>query len=390
MTAPRIDPAYGSASLVDVLPGVLAALTGAEEPDPLGLVARLDGIRRVAVVLVDGFGWHQLAPVAEAVSARPGWGGAVADVLTGRLGDLLRLTPGFPSTTPTSLVGLGTGVPAGVHGVLGFSVRVPETGRRLNHIHWSGDPDPRVWQPVPTVFERATAAGVAVTVVSRSMFEGSGLTMSAWRGGAYRPADDLPALAAGVLGALDVADGPALVYGYHPDLDHAGHVAGLTSRRWQDEALDVDRLLTLLASGLPGDAAVLVTADHGQLDVPDDHRFDLDMDPRLRDGVALVAGEPRVRYLYIEPGAEADVLDTWRGILGEAAWVAPRDEVVAAGLYGPMVPAHLARVGDVVAIARHDHAVVSSAVEPQEARLVAMHGALTPAEMEIPLIILRG
>ncbi len=59
------------------------------------------------------------------------------------------------------------------------------------------------------------------------------------------------------------------------------------------------------------DAALLVTADHGQLNVPVEHRFDLDADPRLRAGVRLVAGEARVRYLHTEPGATADVVAAW-------------------------------------------------------------------------------
>src|SRR6185312_13564951 len=87
------------------------------------------------------------------------------------------LTAGFPSTTPVSLVTLGTGVPPGAHGILGFTVRQPN-GHILNHIQWKRRPDPALWQPVPTRFELAAAAGVAVTVVNKPEFEGSGLTVS--------------------------------------------------------------------------------------------------------------------------------------------------------------------------------------------------------------------
>jgi hypothetical protein len=367
-----VRPAYGAASLIDVLPSALAVLTGSG-PDPLRLTDRLAGVRRIAVLLVDGLGYHQVP--ASGIRVR---------------GDLTKLTSAFPSTTPVSVVGFGTGVPPGAHGVLGFTTRIPGTDRKLNHVHWSDDPDPRIWQPVPTMFERAAAAGVAVTVVSRAEFAGSGLTVAAYRGATYRGVRGVDALARRMRRSLRAGTGPALVYGYHPDLDRAGHEYGVASPPWRDRAADVARLVNALADGLPADSALLVTADHGQLDVPAHARFDLDGDLGLRDGVALTAGEARVRYLHVVPGAAADVAATWRAVLGDAARVMTRDEVVGEGWYGAVRPEHLGRIGDLVVVCRGEYAVVASAAEPNEARLVAFHGSWTPVEMDVPLLVVRG
>jgi hypothetical protein len=383
MTAPQ-PPRYAEGTLSDLMPSVVSALAGtAGGPDPLGLVPVLDGVRRLAVLLVDGLGYHQLPAVAEMAPV-------AADVLARRLGTLTALTCGFPSTTPTSLVSLGTGVAPGAHGVLGFTLNVPGTARVLNHVDWSADPDPALWQPVPTQFARARDAGVTVTVVSRPEFAGTGLTVAAYRGSDYRGARDVDALAGQMLAAL-AAQTPALVYGYHPALDTAGHLSGVGSGPWQAAAADVDRLLRQLAGGLPGDAALLVTADHGQINVPAGHRFDIDADPRLAAGIRVVAGEPRVRYLHTEPGATGDVLAAWRAVLGDAAWVAEREEAVAAGWYGPVPPAHRDRIGDVVVACRDTYAVLATAHEsPVVARLIGYHGSYTADEMTIPLILIRG
>lgn len=379
----QIRPAYGSGSLAEVLPGALAALGVPGAADPLGLATRLAGVRRVAVLLVDGLG-YELLPLAAPVAP------AVADVLAGRLGELRALTATFPSTTPTSLASLGTGAAPGAHGLLGFTVNLPGTTRVLNHVDWSGDPDPLLWQPLPTQLGYAATAGAAVTVVARGEFAGSGLTRSAWRGAAYRPADDPAALAGQMLAALTGGDPPVLVYGYHPDLDRTGHQYGVDSAQWRAAAAVVDGLLSRLVDGLPADAALLVTADHGQLDVPPGYRFDLDADPRLRAGVAVVAGEPRVRYLHTVPGAAGDVIATWRAVLGDAAWVAGRDEVVAAGWFGPVPAGHLPRIGDVVVACRDRYAVLATATEPDTvAQLVAFHGSWTAAEMLVPLLLVR-
>jgi hypothetical protein len=386
-----VRPRYGSGSLADVLPSVFAALGVPLTPDPrFGLSATSDplglgagplaGVRRVAVLLVDGLGRHQLP---QAAPYAPG----LTDLAAGA--DTRILTSGFPSTTPVSLVSVGTGVGPGRHGVVGFTVRVPSTGRVLNHIRWGNDPDPAQWQPVPTLFERAAGTGIPVTVVSRAEYAGSGLTVAAYRGAGYRSALGVDELVDGVTAAL--RDRGGLVFGYHPDLDHAGHRHGLTSPEWAAAAGEVDRLVTRLADGLPADAALLVTADHGMLDAQAEGRIDIDDDPRLSAGVEVVAGELRVRYLHTIPGARDDVLATWRAVLGDDAWVASRDEAVAAGWYGPVPAAHLCRIGDVVVGCLRRQVVVASRSEPGfVAGMVGVHGSCTAAEMEIPLIIVRG
>jgi Type I phosphodiesterase / nucleotide pyrophosphatase len=368
-------PLYGTASLADVMPSVLGLLGVPGETDTLALHADLAGVRRVAVLLVDGLGWHQLplaAPLLPSIRSLPA----------------RKLTSGFPSTTPTSLVTLGTGTTPGAHGIVGFTVNVPGTDRVLNHIRWGADPDPQVWQPVPTAFDRAAAAGLRTAVVVNPDFEGSGLTVSAYRGAGFRGAAAADDIAREMLAAL--AEVP-LVYGYFPDVDHAGHVYGVDSTEWRAAVADTDRLVTLLLERLPADAALLVTADHGQLNVAPEDRFDIDATPALRAGLRVIAGEPRVRYLHTLPGARDDVVAAWRAILGPAAWVGTREEAVARGWYGPVPPSHAARLGDVVVACHDRYAILATSTEPALlSRLIAYHGSDTDVEMEIPLLVARG
>ncbi|MEU8423667.1 nucleotide pyrophosphatase/phosphodiesterase family protein [Micromonospora sp. NPDC048835] len=376
-----LGPDHGGGRLADVLPSALAVLGVPGSPDPLGLVPALAGVRRIAVLLVDGLGWYQLPTAAP-----------YAPTLVGLAATVARpLIAGFPSTTPTSLVSLGTGVAPGAHGVLGFTVRVPGTDRVLTHTDWAADPSPLHWQPVPTQLERARAAGVTTTVVSRPEFGGSGLTMAANRGGDFRGAAGGDAVATTMLAALAAGAGPTLVSGYHADLDRHGHLSGVDSEPWRVAATEVDALVARLVDGLPSDAALLVTADHGQLDIPAAHRFDLDTDPRLRAGVRLVAGEARVRYLHVEPGAVDDVRAAWSEVLGATARVRTRDDVVATGWFGPVAEEHLGRIGDVVVTCNDTYAVMASRTErPMASKLVAYHGSDTAAELTVPLLVVRG
>jgi hypothetical protein len=228
-------------------------------------------------------------------------------------------------------------------------------------------------------------------VVSRPEYDGSGLTRSAFRGSAYVHAPDNESLADQIVYLARRDRGSrSLIYGYDPNVDSLGHLHGVGSPQWHRAVAEVDHLVTILLERLPRGSALVITADHGQLNVPPASRLDLDADPRLRVGVDVVAGEARVRYLHTTPGALDDVLATWRETLGDAAVVMPREQAVAEGWFGPIPEEHVERVGDVVVMCTGDHIVLASRTDPPSvSRLVAFHGSATPVEMHIPLLIGR-
>jgi hypothetical protein len=370
-----ILPSYGESSLAELSASVLASVTG----DAAANVLSLPETGRACLLIVDGLGLellraHQAAApfLAElAFNSRP-------------------LTAGCPSTTVSSLASLGTGVPPAQHGMLGYQVAVPGEGRLLNGLHWPKDIDPVGWQPLPTIFERAAQAGVAAVQVSASAYQHSGLTRAALRGSDYRGAESLGALAAVTCAALGESE-RALVTAYHGDLDSTGHQYGVSSPAWVNQLAHVDRLAEHIAGGLPYGTIMYVTADHGMVDIGPDDRIDVDGESTaLRDGVALLGGEPRFRHVYTEPGAADSVLASWREILGERAWVLPREEAVKEGWFGPagtpVSEANLARIGDVVAACAGSWAIVATKAEPRESALLGMHGSLTAAEQLVPLL----
>ena len=385
----RVDPLRPASprlrsprSICDVLPAAAALLSVSGAVDALGVTNWIGDVRSVAVVLVDGMGRHLLPELADGAPL-------LASVLAGGAGRLDELTCTFPSTTPTSLVSLGTGVAPGEHGILGFTVKLPDSDQVLTHISWHGDPPAAQWQPVPTWFERLQRAGVGARAVLPAAFIGSGLTEAGYRGAQFVAAKTDDDYAELVVDELRAA--PGLVYAYTAVLDTAAHAFGIGSAEWKAAGTYVDALLTRLVEALPPDAALLITADHGGLNVPQHRRIDLDADPRLSAGVRVVAGEPRVRYLHTAPGAASDVIAAWSELLNGRVEVRSRDDAVAAGMFGSVRADHLARIGDVVVTCTSDTAILASRHEPPEvAQLVGFHGAATPAEMDIPLITFRG
>ncbi|MCB7138138.1 alkaline phosphatase family protein [Cellulosimicrobium marinum] len=376
-----VAPATGTGSLAAVLPAALDAL-GVATTTATGLAGTaarraLDVPRaeRVCVVLVDGLGHLNLAERA-----------GHAPFLRSLLPDARPLTSTFPSTTAAAVGAFGTGTAPGRTGMLGYTQRNPETGRLANMVSWEGAPDPRTLQRETPLLTVAADAGLRVTSTGPARFAGSGMTVAALRGGGYAAAEPL---AGRVDAAVRALSRPGLVYLYWGEVDKAGHHHGVRSWQWGDELEALDRELARLARSVPAGTLVLVTADHGMVDVDPTLRWDVATDPELRRGVALVGGEPRAVHVYTEPGATADVAERWRAVLGEHALVLTREQVLARGLLGsdPRVDA-VAAAGDVVVALRGRATVVDSRTQtPASLALVGVHGSLTEAEMRVPLLV---
>jgi len=385
MLEPRL-PRYGERSLADLLP----AIFGTDSPD-LPASGRdkleIEAAERVCLLLVDGLGWDLLranrdtAPFMNSLALEP-------------------LTAGFPATTVASISSIATGVPPGQHGLVGYTMALPGHSRAFNVLSWSlygiGPRTSLLEQFVPeqvqleaTMVERAVATGFRVTRIGPQVHDGSGLTRAVWRAGAFRPAETLEAVIAQALTALRLA--PSFVYAYHSKLDAAGHVYGVASQQWRDELGSVDRSVQAFAERLPPDSLLIITGDHGMVDLAANQRLDIGDHPHLRAGLKLLAGEARARYAYVEPGAETDVLATWRAELGDRMWIWSREEAIATGAFGPVVtPAAGERIGDIVAAAHAPIGIVEREVDPAQARLIGHHGSFTPAEQLVPLLVHRS
>lgn len=375
-------PAYGTGSLTEVMPSAAAALGEPGFENAL----HLPSANRVVVVLVDGLGARLLkrfasyAPTLRQAGQHPG---------------SRSLDTVFPTTTAAALTSLATGVPPSQHGMVGYDVLDPSGPRVVNQLGgWPGDLDPAGWQVVPTVFERLQERRTVVTV-SRPKFRDSSLTRAGLRGGTFMEATSPPARVGAALAALRQHK-DALVYLYWDDLDKAGHAHGVESEQWLHELEELDSSMRRLIAGVSPNTLVLLTADHGMVDIPRSGRIDYSEYPELLEGVALTAGEPRGVQLHFDPAASAETrrgtVDAWKAAFGDVAWVLARDELSDAAWFGPdWAPGVQERVGDVLIAAHGSVAFYDGRrVAPHAFEMVGQHGSLTPSERKVPLLILAG
>ena len=355
-------PDYDGACLSNVVPTLL---DGGPVP-PRWLPGPAAGADQIVLLAVDGLGFLQLeerrhlAPTLTAMA-----GGAIVTVA--------------PSTTATALSSLALGCPPGEHGVVGYRINVG--GDVLNVLRWQTPAgDAREVIPPDGIQSRPAFRGRCPPVVVRAEFSGTGFTAAhlgetrfhGWR---------VPSTMVVEVRRL-LAAGERFVYAYYDGTDKVAHEYGL-GEHFDAELVAVDRLVADLLAALPPGAVLVVTSDHGQVQVGD---AVVPIHAEVMDHVELLSGEGRFRWLHARPGADADLLDAARVHHGADAWVRTRDEVLAEEWFGPKVSeAAAARFGDVV-LAAHRPVAFADPADTGPYRLQSRHGSLTPEEMLVPLL----
>lgn len=367
----RLPAETGSArSLTGVVPQLVASLSGS--PDwfaPAG---------SAVLVLVDGLGRGNL--LARAGHAR---------FLTSRMTKRDRARTVFPATTAAALTSLLTGEEPGIHGIVGYSVRQPDSGLIVNQLTgWdAGQIDPLSWQRAAPLLEREARQGRPCFVVSRDRYAHTGFTRAIQRGAVFVGADTIADRLRRVAGLAQEHPG-ALVYTYLPELDTVGHAHGWESDAWTAVLEQLDADIRRFSDSLAPGVGAVITADHGMVDVPRHRQILLGEGDRLLEDVAAIAGEPRMLHLYAHPGRADRLRERWAESERHRSWVLSREEAVAAQLFGPRVDAAVApRIGDVLVAARADIAYYDDRVlDKKSQNMIGQHGSLTDQERIVPLI----
>ena len=365
---------FSALRLADVLTSSLDAVCA--RPNSLGLPA----VRKAVVILADGLG-------VSSIRARAGH----ARFLASRLNKSSIIDGVFPATTVAGIASLTTGVEPGQHGLVGYQVLDAARDRVVNQLTgWDAGMQPATWQRARTVFDRAADDNVPSFAVGPKKFLDSGFTQAVLRGAQYVPAEKVADRFTAARSILN-ENPTALIYLYVAELDVVAHAHGWESDRWLAVLEYLDSEVSRFAATLRSDEGLLLTADHGVIDVPSTKHVLFDTEPALVAGVRHVAGDPRCVQLYLEPEqsvVDADSLaDAWRQSQGNLAWVYTRAEAVAAGLYGRVADEVLPRIGDVLIAARKGIAYYDSRPANQKARgMIGQHGSLTDEEVRVPLI----
>ncbi len=390
--------ADNGARLAAILPSGLAAVARGLGHDPRAVLAEasvhpgaaeidaelIPALRAFVVIVVDGLGHANLR-------ARAGHAPTISGLQQRRIETVA------PSTTGAALTAITTGRLPGEHGLIGYRIRHPQLGLLTTLRDWEGIAEPRSWQRARPLFETAGELGARAVVIGRPAHADGGLTGAILSGAEYlagQRIDDRFALASRALRGGE----PTVMYLYVDELDRAAHEHGWESAAWVQRLEQLDAALADFLRALPGDVGVVLTADHGMVDVPAAQQVLLDSAPELLAGVAEIGGEPRFRSLYLsddpgdaagaaDPARAAELRDRWEAAEGHRAWVFTRQEAIDSGMFGHVADEVAPRLGDVLIAARKRVAYYTSTDEPSARALVGQHGSFTEEERGVPLAL---
>lgn len=359
-----VVPDYGGACVASIVPSLLAPESEARAWMP----AAVREATQVVLLVLDGLGWEQLQARSH-----------LAPVLSGMDGG--PITSVAPTTTATALTSISTGLTPAEHGVVGYRLRVGDRDV-LNVLRWqtaAGDArhnvDPSTFQPWPAF------GGTSPPVVTRAEFAATGFTI-AHLAGARLNGWRLPsALVVEVRRLLQA--GEPFVYAYYDGIDKVAHDRGF-GEYYDAELAFTDQLAAAVVASLPPGAALVVTSDHGQVQVG---TSGITIDASLMADVDLLSGEGRFRWLHARPGTARRLAEAAHRMYDDVAWVRTRQEIVDEGWLGGRPGSEVERrLGDVALVPFASVAFVDPA-DMGESRLVCRHGSLTSAEALVPLLV---
>lgn len=357
----RLSDAYLSAYL---------ALTSASNP------LKLPVKKSYLVILVDGLGSHNIKSAA-----------GHAPFLNRKLATSKSIFAGFPSTTTSSLTSLATGVPNGTHAVIGHRVYDRRIEQNINYLHDLGvELEPRDYQTLETISERASSQGVSVSTIGPAEYDRSGFTMATMPNSVYVAARDF---SDGFAKALKILSTPkTLTYLYFPELDKIAHRFGTSSTRWLNALEELDAELAKFSRSIPSTAGVVLTADHGVIDVPVERHVYLD-EYDCFDDLEQIGGDPRVGFLYFptETNLVEKILQIRQALWNMCDVVTMTDLVVSGWLSRLSESAELV-APDLVILPKSDRVVFHRKFsKARSLLLIGQHGGMSQAEWEVPLLV---
>lgn len=379
-------PKFGGASLLNLAATVDAAL-GNVSPHALLAEARIReqilGARHLVLWLIDGLGVEPLRALAPR--------SALAAAMRGEAESV------FPSSTAPTLTMLATGRAPAAHAIPEWFLWFDELGA----IYRSLPLDPReralarppledasALYPQPSLMTRANRPCFAVlpAPIAHSPY-----SRYAHAGGERLPFADEESFVAAITDAIDASRGGCYVYAYVDAFDQTAHIRGVASTQAEAVVQTLDRWFEHLAALLAARGALLVvTADHGFIDVPAPLRFRLDAFGAVADCLERpLCGGPRTPFAYVKAERQDDFAAIVERSLGEHFAAVPSRDLVAAGWFGPGAPEGRlqARIGTHILLPKTGAYFFDHLPGEYPKPLIGIHGGLSSAECRVPLIL---
>lgn len=309
-----------------------------------------------------------------------------------------------PSTTACALTSIATASYPNQHGVTGWFTHLPELDITILPLpfverfskQWLNDRGLRPEDVFPLRAIEARMSHKPLTLLPAPIMNTSYARYS--RG--HTPGLGYRSVAHAVdeiIAHINAAKGPTYTHLYLPDVDTVCHHVGVEHPDVVTVVMKIDAELDRLSTALGGQggrARVVVSADHGLIDVlKSDQHFLTDADPMLAMLRVPCTGDARMPIFHVKPQRREEFVDLFDERYGDQMILLETDEAERLELFGPgrMAERVRPRFGDFIAIpyrrATLAYAAVSLPGAAPAAPYIGQHAGLSPEEMHVPLCV---
>ena len=292
-----------------------------------------------------------------------------------------KLTSTFPSTTTSATTSLIRNKQPLEHGWFGWSLHFDEIGRNLDiYLHSDSKTGERVNYNYPIADNSDCYFDNANTDYNISLISpGYVQTKSKDKKIVIENEVDL----CKEIGKVCAKEGKQFVYAYLPEPDYTMHEFGVSSPEAKAKIENINAEIEKLFDSLK-DTLIIITADHGQIDVSGYVEFykDKEINSLLSCVPYLDARTPA---FVVKPGKEKEFVKLFEVRYGNDFTLFKTSELINQGYFGSRGE-YGYLLGDYIAIGTYTHKQFLA--YENQTRFKGHHTSLTE-EMEVPLIVLK-
>ncbi len=382
-----ILPDYSGGSITNLMSSIEQGMGSSFDlyPPATALpVAELQGCENLVFMVIDGLGYEYLANVGKGSN----------------LHSHLRssLTSVCPSTTSAAIPTFLTGVAPQQHGFTGWFTWFRELGNVLAVLPFQARHngglleqvgfDPGSLSGAGAIFERIQAKS---SVVVPEKIAKSEFNLAFHDGAKICPYAGLDDFFNVIKTTVDNKDESNYVYAYWPEFDSIAHSRGVGSQELAQHFAEFDDAFGRFVNKMHGSGCkIIVTADHGFIDVPSSGVIQMSDHPELADTLVLpLCGEQRFAYCYVHPEKTERFRQYVASELSHAVDLFSSSELIQQGWYGlgTAHPELESRVGHYAMVMKPGYKIRDRVLGEKPKRHIGVHGGITPDEMYVPLVV---
>lgn len=310
--------------------------------------------------------------------------------------DHKKIASGFPSTTATCLTSLATGLDPIEHGIVGSAFY--NNHKYFSPLRWSylcaQDSSIQLLESdirVPKgIWSDMHNDGIKINAFLPFEIADSEFTKQVFSDAEIHSYENDTLLVNQLSQSRGTAE-RSFSYIYFGNLDYVGHLYGAGSKEWKDELILLESIVEKISKVIPNDAVLIVTADHGMINIDRNNMIDFNKITELKKETHLICGDIRARHIYLKPEYAKDInLIKWHSYLGENFNIYSKQNAIDNQMFGTQKNSSFNhRLGDLIVVSKNQYGLVdsNSLYDQYQTSWIGHHGAISDDEQRIPLLI---